>query len=201
MSAADPVGARRVDARRPDATDETAPIVVSALDSSRSADPEPGRAALTGPAAADPGPLLRVVRRQEIAFAMVGVVNTALGMVLTVMWLAVLGDRVPAAVAPPAAYSISVVVAFVLHRTLVFRVRGHLARDFGAFVAVNSGGLLLNMVLLQLAVSVLHLPRITAAVVVMALVAAASFFGHRHISFRRAPAADVDSSRSDVHGR
>ncbi|WP_083863364.1 GtrA family protein [Nocardia exalbida] len=150
---------------------------------------------------ADPGPLLRLVRRQEIAFAVVGVVNTGLGMALTVMWLAVLGNRAPAALAPALAYSISVVVAFVLHRTLVFRVRGRLMRDFAAFVAVNSGGLVLNMVLLQLGVSLLHLPSIPSAVAVMALVAGASFFGHRHISFRRAPALDADGSRSGTPGR
>lgn len=150
---------------------------------------------------ADPGPLLRVVRRQEIAFAIVGMVNTGLGMALTVLWLAVLGNRAPAALAPALAYSISVVVAFVLHRTLVFRVRGRLVRDFLAFVAVNSGGLVLNMVLLQLGVSLLHLPSIPSAVAVMALVAGASFFGHRHISFRRTPAADTDGSRTGPAGR
>jgi putative flippase GtrA len=121
-------------------------------------------------------------------------------MALTVMWLAVLGNRAPAALAPALAYSISVVVAFVLHRTLVFRVRGRLMRDFAAFVAVNSGGLVLNMVLLQLGVSLLHLPSIPSAVAVMALVAGASFFGHRHISFRRAPAPDADGSRSGAAG-
>lgn len=136
---------------------------------------------------ADPGPLLRVVRRQEIAFAVVGGFNTVLGIALTVFWLAVFGDRIAAAAAPAAAYAISIVVAFVLHRTLVFRVRGHVVRDFCAFVAVNSGGLLLNMVLLQAAVSVLGLPSIPSAVVVMALVAVVSFFGHRHVSFRRKP--------------
>ncbi|MFE7745751.1 GtrA family protein [Nocardia sp. NPDC057455] len=150
---------------------------------------------------ADPGPLLRLVRRQEIAFAIVGMVNTGLGMALTVMWLAVLGNRTPAALAPALAYSISVVVAFVLHRTLVFRVRGRLMRDFAAFVAVNSGGLVLNMVLLQLGVSLLHLPSIPSAIAVMALVAGASFFGHRHISFRRTPALDADGSRSGAAGR
>ncbi|WP_258079771.1 GtrA family protein [Nocardia cyriacigeorgica] len=134
---------------------------------------------------ADPGPLLRLVRRQELAFAVVGGFNTVLGIVLTVAWLAVLGDGVPPSVAVVAAYCVSVVVAFVLHRTLVFRVRGQLVRDFLAFVAVNSGGLLMNVVLLELAVTVLDFPEKPAAVVVMGFVAVVSFFGHRHISFRR----------------
>ncbi|SUD48337.1 GtrA-like protein [Nocardia otitidiscaviarum] len=138
---------------------------------------------------APPGLLLRLVRRQEVAFALVGGFNTALGMVLTVLWLTVLEGHVAkaaaVALAPALAYAVSIVVAFVLHRTLVFRVCGHALRDFVAFVGVNSGGLALNLLLLQVAVSVLHCPEKPAAVVVMGLVAVASFFGHRHISFRR----------------
>ncbi|MEU7633651.1 GtrA family protein [Nocardia sp. NPDC049220] len=198
MSAADAVGARTAGPRRPETT---APTEVPVAETPTPAVSGPGRVDVPAPVTADPGPLLRLVRRQEIAFAIVGVVNTGLGMVLTVMWLAVFGDRVPAAVAPAAAYALSVFVAFVLHRTLVFRVHGRLLRDFVAFVAVNSGGLLMNMVLLQLAVSVLHAPSIPSAVVVMTLVAAASFFAHRHISFRRTPAADADGSRPDPDDR
>lgn len=144
-----------------------------------------------GASAEPPGPLLRLVRRQEIAFALVGGFNTVLGMALTVVWLKVLGDTVskPVAVAlaPALAYAISIVVAFVLHRTMVFRVRGKVLRDFVAFTAVNSVGLGLNILGLQLAVSVLHAPETPATIVVMGLVATASFFGHRHISFRRSP--------------
>ncbi|RJO69309.1 GtrA family protein [Nocardia panacis] len=140
----------------------------------------------------DPGPLLRLVRRQELAFAVVGGLNTLLGMALTLGWLAVLGPGVSPSAAVVAAYCVSIPVAFVLHRTLVFRVRGHLLRDFAAFVGVNSGGMVLNSLLLELAVRVLHLPDKPAAVVVMGLVAVASYFGHRHISFRRAPAAAAD---------
>ncbi|QIS11255.1 GtrA family protein [Nocardia arthritidis] len=140
-----------------------------------------------GTAQADPGPLLRLVRRQELAFAVVGGFNTLLGMVLTVGWLAVFGDRVSPSVAVVAAYCVSIPIAFVLHRTLVFRVRGRVLRDFVAFVAVNSVGLVSNSLLLEFAVRVCHLPDKPSAVVVMGLVAVASYFGHRHISFRRLP--------------
>ncbi|MEU6191441.1 GtrA family protein [Nocardia sp. NPDC047038] len=140
------------------------------------------------------GLLVRVVRRQEVAFALVGACNTLLGIALTVVWLAVLGDAWPPAVAVVLAYAVGIVVAFVLHRTLVFRVRGRVLRDFAGFVVVNSGGLLMNTVLLSLAVSVLHLPRIPSAVVVMGLVAVVSFFGHRYISFRRKPEARTENA-------
>jgi putative flippase GtrA len=139
------------------------------------------RPVVADPGAAAPEPeaglLVRAVRRQEVAFALVGACNTLLGMGLTVAWLAVLGDAWPPAVSVVLAYGMGIVVAFVLHRTLVFRVRGRVLRDFAGFVVVNSGGLLMNTVL----------PRIPAAVVVMGLVAVASFFGHRYISFRRRP--------------
>lgn len=143
-------------------------------------DPEP---------VAPAGPLLRLVRRQEVAFALVGGFNTVMGMVLTIMWLSILGDMVSkdvaAALSVALAYAVGMVIAFVMHRTLVFRVRGHIVRDFIAFVGVNLVGMVLNMILLQLAVSLLHVPAKPAAVVVMGLVAVVTFFGHRHISFRR----------------
>ncbi|GAB2568437.1 GtrA family protein [Nocardia heshunensis] len=139
--------------------------------------------------AAPAGPLLRLVRRQEVAFALVGGFNTLMGMVLTIMWLSILGNMVSkdvaAALSVALAYAVGMVVAFVMHRTLVFRVRGHILRDFIAFVGVNLVGMVLNMILLQLSVSLLHAPAKPAAVVVMGLVAVITFFGHRHISFRR----------------
>ncbi|MFD4460758.1 GtrA family protein [Nocardia sp. NPDC058480] len=132
-----------------------------------------------------PGPLLRIVKRQELAFAIVGGFNTLLGMALAVFWLHVFGDDRPG-LAVIAAYGISTFVAFVLHRTLVFRVHGHLVRDILAFCGVNASGLVLNVILVELAVTVLGFPAAPASVIVMGLVAVLSFFGHRYISFRRA---------------
>ncbi|NKY60953.1 GtrA family protein [Nocardia flavorosea] len=116
---------------------------------------------------------------------MVGVVNTAMGIGLTVAWLALLGDSVPPSVGVVAAYVTGIGVAFVLHRRLVFRVRGRVLRDFLGFAAVNCGGLVANAVLLEVAVSLFGFPRALSAVVVMGTVAAGSFFGHQYISFRR----------------
>ncbi|MBF6357804.1 GtrA family protein [Nocardia higoensis] len=137
----------------------------------------------------------RTLRRQEVVYALVGGFNTVFGTALTVAWLTLLPDTAWAPSAAVAlAYAISVVVAFGLHRTLVFRVRGRVLRDFLGFVAVNSGGLVLNMALLSLAVTVLGLPKAPSTVVVMGLVAVAGFFGHRHISFRRRPAVEANST-------
>jgi len=135
------------------------------------------------------------LRRQEVGYALVGGFNTVLGMALTVAWLTALPDTAWAPSAAVAlAYAVSVVVAFVLHRTLVFRVRGRVVRDFLGFLAVNSGGLVLNMALLSVAVTVLELPKAPSTVVVMGLVAIAGFFGHRYISFRRRPVVGADGA-------
>ncbi|MFI5716838.1 GtrA family protein [Nocardia sp. NPDC051750] len=129
--------------------------------------------------------LFRLVRRQEFAFAVVGVVNTVMGIGLTVAWLAVLGDSVPPSAGVAAAYVTGIGIAFLLHRYLVFRVRGRIVRDFLGFALVNCGGLAANALLLELAVTVLGFPRAPAAVVVMGGVAAGTYFGHRYISFHR----------------
>ena len=81
----------------------------------------------------------------------------------------------------------SIVIAFVLHRTLVFRVRGHVLRDFVAFVGVNAFGFALNLGLMTLAVGIMGAPPIPAQFVVTGIVAVSSYLGHRHVSFRRVP--------------
>ena len=141
-----------------------------------------------------PGLLLRLARTQSIAFAVVGCVNTAIGFLLFVAWVTVLGDALYLwSVA--CAYSMSVVIAFVLHRTLVFKVRGHVLRDFIAFVGINAFGFGLNIVLMAVAVGILDFPPIPSQFVVMGIVAISSFFGHRHISFRRPPSVVVSPNR------
>ncbi|MFH5209792.1 GtrA family protein [Antrihabitans sp. NCIMB 15449] len=156
-------------------------------------DDDPGVPTGSGAATPPPGLLSRVVRSQSVAYVVVGCVNTAIGFGLFVVWMTVLGDDDLYAVAVAAAYSMSIVIAFVLHRTLVFRVRGHLLRDFVGFVGVNAGGFVLNLALMALAVSIFRFAPIPSQFVVTGIVAATSYFGHRHVSFRRAPAPPGDA--------
>ncbi len=140
------------------------------------------------------GRLLRVARSQQAAFAAVGCVNTLIGFLLFVAWVTLLGDRYYQ-LAVALAYSISVVIAFVLHRTLVFKVRGHLLRDFVGFVGVNSFGFFLNLALMTLAVGGFGAPPIPAQFVVTGIVAVSSYFGHRYVSFRRTAAPTLGGTR------
>ncbi|MBT2271716.1 GtrA family protein, partial [Rhodococcus enclensis] len=62
----------------------------------------------------NPGPLLRVVKHQPIAFAIVGVANTAIGYVLFVVWSLILPNQHPYQGAVIGAYAIPALFAFVL---------------------------------------------------------------------------------------
>lgn len=145
---------------------------------------------------ADSGWLLRRVPDQRVAFLLVGGFNTAFGFLAFVAF-----DRLYAALAPQwvdvvhntvtlaCAHVVSVIVAFVLYRTLVFRVTGQVWRDLARFESVYLVSLGVNWVLLNLLTVVLGLPAILAQALVVGVIAVVSFFGHKHFSFRRSAAS------------
>lgn len=127
--------------------------------------------------------LLALVRDPRVAFLIVGGLNTVIGFVFYIALLDL--ASVPYAAALPAAYLAATVVAFVLHRRFVFRVRGHAARDLFRFLLVNLGALAVNEVLLTLAVREVGLNPVVGQLVAAALTMMISFIGHRNFSFRR----------------
>ena len=143
--------------------------------------PEAGPPGDTSPA---PGWLLRVVRDQRVAFLAVGAFNTAFGYLLFAMLLLLLGHRLYL-VALLCAYIVSVLLAFVLYRFLVFRVRGHVLRDLWRFVTVYLFALAVNFVTLPLLVELVHLPVLVAQAMIVLVTSLMSWMGHKHYSFRR----------------
>ena len=142
--------------------------------------------------ATDPGWLLLRVRDQRLAFLLVGGFNTAFGFLAFVGFDRVyaglpsqLGEVVHSPVTLACAHLVSVIVAFVLYRTLVFRVTGQVWRDLVRFESVYLVSLGVNWVLLNLLTVVLGLPAILAQALVVSVIAVVSFFGHKHFSFRR----------------
>lgn len=133
-----------------------------------------------------PGPLLRLVRDQRVAFLLVGALNTANGFVLFVCFHLLLGDGfVRYMTTLLLSHVVAVVCAFFLHRRFVFRVRGHLLLDAVRFEVVNLGGLALNAALLPLFVEVAGLDVLVAQLVVTVAVVVLSYLGHSLFSFRR----------------
>lgn len=137
-----------------------------------------------------PGPLLRLVRDQRVAFLIVGGFNTVNGFALFVLFHLLLGDGFARYMTTLfLSHVLAVVVAFFLHRRFVFRVRGHLLVDAIRFEAVNLTALGLNAVLLPLFVEVVGLDVIVAQLAAGVGVVVLTWFAHSRFSFRRpAPA-------------
>lgn len=146
---------------------------------------------------APPGPLLRLIRDQRVAFLGVGAVNTVVGLGIFVVCSETLGHpvdhrfgKIAAAIATlGVTHVLSVLFAFVMHRRFVFHVRGHLWRDLARFWSVYLTAAAFNIVALPSLVQ-LGLGRIQAQLIIVAAITLMTYFGHRHFSFRR--------SRSDA---
>jgi putative flippase GtrA len=141
---------------------------------------EPVRGIHTGP----PGPLMRVVKDQRVAFLLVGGANTAFSTGLFIVF-ALAFPQAPSFVLLSASWTISLIAVFFVYRKLVFRVKGHLWLDLGRFALVNLTSLLVNIGLLSLFADLLKFPRIPTQLVITLLSVIISYFGHRHFSFRR----------------
>lgn len=155
------------------------------------------------PPGTPPGWLLRVVTDRRVAFLLVGAVNTAIGFVaffgfddlwnaLRPSWFDAFGPAragwVHNTVVLACAHVVTVVCAFVLYRTLVFRVRGQVWRDLVRFESVYLGSIALNWVLLNLMTEWLGMVPKVAQTIIVVLQAFVSWFAHKHFSFRRTPA-------------
>jgi putative flippase GtrA len=139
-----------------------------------------------------PGWFLRVVRDKRVAFLIVGAINTVVGYLCFVGFLAIFGQR-HYLVALACAYVVAVLFAFVLYRYVVFRVRGHLLADLWRFVTVYLSALVVNFVLLPVLVEIAHLPVLVAQALIVFVTSVMSWIGHKNYSFRRS------SSSQDLH--
>lgn len=134
------------------------------------------------------GPLSRLITDRRVLFLLVGGVNTAVGALWFIAFDSVLGSRwdgwghYPALVLT---YVFSILCAFVLYRTLVFRVHGHLVKDLLRFASVYVVAFIINVVLLTLFVKVMQWPAIVSQLVIIAVTTLLSWFGHSSYSFRR----------------
>ena len=138
-----------------------------------------------------PGWLLRVVRDQRVAFLLVGGVNTVVGFLCFAGFLLLLGQRRYLAVLV-SAHVVSVLIAFVLYRFVVFRVRGHVLADLWRFETVYLSALAINLVLLPVLVEIAHLPVLLSQALIMLVTSAMSWVGHKNYSFRRpSPSEEV----------
>ncbi|MHA7651323.1 GtrA family protein [Mycobacterium sp. ML4] len=156
------------------------------------------------PESAPPGPLIRLVHDQRVAFLLVGAINTVVGFGIFVACSESIGRLVDhqsgrvagSLVTLGISHVLSVLFAFVMHRRFVFRVHGQVLRDLARFESVYLTALGINAVALPVLVE-LGLHRIPAQAIILAASTVLSYFAHRYFSFRRS-AADTqgDTSRT-----
>lgn len=135
-----------------------------------------------------PGPLLRMIRDQRIAFLIVGGMNTVIGTAWFVLLLWLFHDVVGYLGLLLCAHIAAVLSAFVLYRRLVFRVTGHVLRDLARFELVNLSVLGFNVAALPLLVEVFGWAVLLSQLVITSATVVYSWFAHRVFSFRRSPA-------------
>jgi putative flippase GtrA len=145
-----------------------------------------------------PGPLLRLVRNQKVAFLMVGATNTVIGFLLFVVFQYTIGQLWGYLATLAFAHVFSVLCAFVLYRTFVFKVRGHVLRDLARFEVVYLVSLGVNYAVLPILVELFGIAPIPAQALIVFITTLISFFGHRGFSFRRSPAERAAERKSNA---
>jgi len=152
-----------------------------------------------------PGLLLRIVKDHRVAFLLVGAFNTGLGFLLFIGFDLTIGRYLDTAfntivgslVTLALAHILAVIVAFVLYRRFVFRVRGHVFRDLGRFESVYLVSLGVNAVALPALVE-LGVNRIVAQAAILIATTVISYVGHRYFSFRRPSPVEEDPKREST---
>lgn len=137
-------------------------------------------------------------RDQRMAFVLVGGLNTVISYAAFLAFSR-LGSVWGGDLAVLEAQAIAVPVAWVLHRRFVFRVTGHLLRDFSRFMLVTVIPIGVNLLVLPVLTTVLYWPVLLAQLLFTVVWVVASFFLHREFSFRRT-AADAPAGAGGVPG-
>jgi putative flippase GtrA len=153
------------------------------------------------PESAPPGPLIRLIHDQRVAFLVVGAINTVVGFGIFVACSVTAGNFVDhrfgkvagSLVTVGISHVLAVLFAFVMHRRFVFHVRGHVLRDLARFESVYLTALGINAIALPVLVE-LGMHRIPAQAIILASTTLLSYFGHRHFSFRRGAAESQDET-------
>jgi putative flippase GtrA len=128
---------------------------------------------------------MALLKRREIAYVVVGGINTVISYVVFVALYRLAGDFLDYMGALALAYVVGILLGFYLHRRFVFRVTGNVLTDLLRFTMVQLTAFAANAIVLALLVEVAGLPVLLAQLVAVTEIIVASYFGHLLFSFRR----------------
>jgi|SRR5665647_266804 len=101
------------------------------------------------------------------------------------LFAALLHTGLPYMVAILIAHAVMVSLAFPVYRRLIFRSTRPWQRDLPRFVSVWAGGFVAGVIGTPALVELAGIPPLPAQVIAVAVVAVASYLGHKFFSFRR----------------
>ena len=134
-------------------------------------------------------------------FLLVGGWNTLFGYAVFAGFYWALHTRVPLAAVIVVAYVVGILNNFLLYKYLVFRTRGHHAREALRFVVVYAPLLAANLIVLPLALRYLPLNAYGVQAIYTFAVLCVAYVGHKYFTFRRVavgPGGDAGSTRAGV---
>lgn len=121
---------------------------------------------------------------EQVRFLLVGAFNTAFGYLVFVVLYLLAGNRFHYLLVAVLAHFLSVIVAFLGHRLIVFRAAGPWFAQFIRYNLSVLGMMLAGLLGLYVLVELLSLHPLLAQAIVTSLSVAISYFAHRHFSFR-----------------
>lgn len=139
-----------------------------------------------------PGLVARLFDDERIRYLMVGGFNTAFGYAVFVAVQLLAGSVIGYLGSLYTAHVLASIVAYVLHRKVVFRVTGNVLIDFLRFQSVYVVSLVANTALLPLLVEVFGWNVYIAQALIVFVTVVVTFVGHKYFSFRRPAAASTD---------
>lgn len=125
------------------------------------------------------------MKDEKTLFLMVGGFNTAFGFSAFVVIQFLWGKTIGYLGSLYAAHVVASIVAFILYRKIVFKVKGQWITDFVRFQGVYIVPLLANTIALPILVSYFHWNVYAAQASMVVVITVFSYLGHKFVSFRR----------------
>jgi putative flippase GtrA len=126
--------------------------------------------------------------REKLLYLIVGGWNTIFGYGIWALLQLLIGDYVPYLVVLVLAWPLAVLNGYLGYRYLVFRSRGPVPSELPRFSLVYLVTLVVNLAVLPVALRVLPFNIYVVEGLFAGLVVVGSYLGHKHFSFRAAPA-------------
>ena len=129
--------------------------------------------------------VLRVWKHEGLRYLVVGGANTALAYGLFALCYHILVPYVHYMVVLLISTIVNITVAYLNYKFLVFRTKGNYIREYLRFYVVYALPTGLGFLLFPLGIEVLHLNAYVTQACITVLTVTLSYFGHKHVSYRR----------------